>query len=99
MSNPADDNKNVDGHKNPAGDEKPAVTLPGIVEKVIKPLDNSEPEKAQIAVHGADELYEKIRIENTLQDAAGEKVKLKPGAAVDVRIEAPVDAVEKKKTA
>jgi len=94
-----DDHKNVDGKEDPAGNEKPAVKLPGIVEKIIEPLDNRDTEKAQIAVHGADDLYETIRIENTLQDAAGEKVKLKPGAQVDVKIEAPTDAVENKKTA
>src|SRR5262250_2001285 len=44
-----------------------AVTLPGTVEKIIPPIEPEQPEKAQIAVEGADELYEKLRIENTLQ--------------------------------
>lgn len=99
MINSADDNDKVDGHENQTENEKPTVTLPGVVEKIIKPLDNSDPEKAQIMVLGADDLYEKIRIENTLRDGAGDKVKLKPGATVEVTIEAPIDAVEKKKTA
>jgi hypothetical protein len=77
-------------------EEKPAITLPGIVEKIVKPIIPSEPEKAQIAVHGADDLYREIRVENTLHDADGEKVRLKPGAEVDVTIEASVDAVEKR---
>ena len=76
--------------------EKPAVTLPAVVEKIVKPFNPSEPEKAQIAIHGADHLYREIRVENTLKNAAGEKVRLKPGAEVDVTIEAPVEAVEKK---
>jgi len=76
--------------------EKPAVTLPAVVEKIVKPINPSEPEKAQIAIQGADHLYREIRVENTLKNAAGEKVRLKPGAEVDVTIEAPVDAVEKK---
>jgi hypothetical protein len=76
--------------------EKPAVTLPGIVEKIVKPITPNEPEKAQIAIKGADELYSEIRVENTLENAACEKVKLKPGAEVEVTIEAPVEAVEKK---
>jgi hypothetical protein len=76
--------------------EKPAITLPAVVEKIVKSVDPSEPEKAQIAVHGADDLYREIRIENTLEDADGEKVKLKPGAVVEVTIEAPANAVEKK---
>jgi hypothetical protein len=70
--------------------EKPAVTLPGVVEKIVKPVTPSEPEKAQIAVQGADELYREIRVENILENSAGEKVRLKPGAQVDVTIEAPV---------
>jgi len=78
-------------------EEKPAVTLPAVVEKIIKPLAPQEPEKAQIAIQGADDLYGEIRVENTLENAAGEKVKLKPGAEVEVTIEAPSDAVEKKK--
>jgi len=76
--------------------EKPAVTLPGVVEKIVKPITPSEPEKAQIAIQGADDLYKEIRVENTLKNAAGEKVRLKPGAEVDVTIEAPIEAVEKK---
>jgi hypothetical protein len=76
--------------------EKPAVTLPAVVEKIVKPFNPSEPEKAQIAIQGADHLYREIRVENTLKNAAGEKVRLKPGAEVDVTIEAPVEAVERK---
>ena len=76
--------------------ENPAVTLPAVVEKIVKPFNPSEPEKAQIAIQGADHLYREIRVENTLKNAAGEKVRLKPGAEVDVTIEAPVEAVEKK---
>lgn len=85
---------------NPNGEnvenEKPAITLPAVVEKIVKPFNPGEPEKAQIAIQGADHLYREIRVENTLKNAAGEKVRLKPGAEVDVTIEAPVEAVEKK---
>jgi hypothetical protein len=38
-------------------DEKPSTTLPGIVERVIKPRDPRDPEKAQIVAQGADHLY------------------------------------------
>jgi hypothetical protein len=41
-------------------------------------------------------LYKEIRIENTLENPTGDTVKLKQGAVVDVTIEAPIDAVEKK---
>jgi hypothetical protein len=71
--------------------KKPAVTLPGTVEKII-PANTIAPEKAQIAVEGADHLYREIRVENTLQDENGKKVGLKPGAQVDVKIEAEKEA-------
>jgi hypothetical protein len=58
--------------------EKPSTTLPGTVQRVIKPPDPRDPEKAEIAVQGADELYREIRIENTLTDDQGNEVRYKP---------------------
>jgi hypothetical protein len=72
--------------------EKPSTTLPAIVEKIIKPASPNEPEKAQIAVEGADHLYRELRIENTLVDANGDRVRLKPGTEVEVTIEAEPEA-------
>jgi hypothetical protein len=71
--------------------DKATTTLPATVEKIIK--YPSEPEKAQIAVEGADDLYKEIRIENTLTDENGEEVRLKPGAKVEVTLEAGPEAV------
>ncbi len=68
--------------------DKPSVTLPGTVEKIIEPIHPSMPQKAEIAVHGADELYQEIRIENTLTDEHGDEVQLKEGAKVEVTVEA-----------
>ncbi|HET6179024.1 MAG TPA: hypothetical protein VFE61_18995 [Candidatus Sulfotelmatobacter sp.] len=68
--------------------EKPSTVLPGVVEKIIKPRISGEPEKAQISVEGADHLYRELRIENNMTNADGEPVGLKPGAEVDVIIEA-----------
>src|SRR5438270_1421176 len=48
--------------------ENPSATLPATVEKIIKPPYTGAPEKAQIAVEGADHLYREIRIENTLTE-------------------------------
>lgn len=75
--------------------EKPSTTMPATVERIIKPLFPTEPEKAQIAVHGADHLYRELRIENTLTDENGEKVRLKPGAEVEVTIAADSGAISK----
>jgi hypothetical protein len=43
-------------------DEKPSTTLPGVVEKVIKPHDPRDPEKAQIVVEGADHRYREFAL-------------------------------------
>ena len=67
--------------------KKSAVTLPGTVEKIV-PSSRYEPEKAEIAVDGADPLYKEIRVENKLQDEEGKEVGLKAGAEVEVTIEA-----------
>jgi hypothetical protein len=64
------------------------VTLPGKVEAIIESFHPSEPEKAQIAVEGGDELYREIRIENSLIDENGNEVRLKMGAEVEVTVEA-----------
>ncbi|HEX4488363.1 MAG TPA: hypothetical protein VH088_18945 [Terriglobales bacterium] len=72
------------------------ITLPGTVEAVIKSPHPSQPDKAQIAVEGADHLYREIRIDNQLENDKGEKVELKPGAVVDVTIDAPASAVRTK---
>jgi hypothetical protein len=68
--------------------EMTSVTLPGTVEKIIKPADPNVPEKAKISVEGADDLYREIRIENTLKDEDGNPVRLKKGAEVQVTVEA-----------
>ena len=68
--------------------EKNSVTLSGTVEKVIESPFPNEPDKAQIAVEGADELYREIRIENTLTNEDGDEVSLKPGAQVEVTVTA-----------
>ena len=78
--------------------EKPSVTLPGTVEKIIPPVHPSEPEKAQIGVEGADQLYREIRVENALQDENGNRVALKLGAQVDVTIEADPSATRPKES-
>jgi len=72
--------------------EKPSTTLPATVEKIIKSPSPSIPEKAQLAVEGADHLYRELRIENALVDENGDKVRLKPGAEVEVTIEAEASA-------
>ena len=77
--------------------EKPSAILPGTVEKIIKSAIPNEPAKAQIAVEGADHLYREIHIDNTLTRENGEEVSLKPGAQVEVTVEAEAKATTPKK--
>ena len=68
--------------------ENASVTLPGRVDKIIHSAETSDPEKAQISIEGADDLYREVRIENTLTDENGHEVRLKKGAEVEVTVEA-----------
>ena len=77
--------------------ERPSAILPGTVEKIIKSPFPSEPEKAQITVEGADHLYREIRIDNTLTNEDGDDVSLKPGAKVEVTVEADAKDTTPKK--
>jgi hypothetical protein len=79
-----------------AATENPSVTLPGVVEQIIESPHPRIPEKAQIAVEGADELYQEIRIDNTLIDNQGKEVRLKKGAEVEVTVEAEPGATTAK---
>ena len=67
---------------------KPKTVKSGTVRKIIKSHIMPNAEKAEIAIEGADHLYQEIRIDNTLEDEKGEKVKLKQGAKVEVIVEA-----------
>ena len=70
--------------------------LRGTVQKIIKPIAASAPEKVQIEVHGGDDLYRELRVENEVTDDEGKKAKLKEGADVDITIEADSSATLKK---
>lgn len=79
--------------------KKPSAKRPGTVQKILKSPHPGEPEKAQIVVEGADQLYRELRVENTLTDEVGDEVSLKEGAQVDVVIEAePKDTKPKSKS-
>ncbi len=68
--------------------DKPRTTFAGTVEKIIPTFDPKEPEKAQISVEGAEDLYKEIRIKNALKDENEQVVKLKPGAKVELTVQA-----------
>jgi hypothetical protein len=60
------------------------ATLPGTANKITASLRTTQPEKAQSAVAGQGDRYRVLRIENTLADGNGNKVRLKKGAHVEV---------------
>jgi hypothetical protein len=68
--------------------EQPSVTMPGTVDKIIPSLRLNQPDRAQIAVDGADRGYRGLRIENTLIDEHGDVVSLEKGAHVEVTVTA-----------
>ena len=74
---------------------KKTKKLRGKVQKIIKPIHPSEPEKAEIEIDEADQLYREIRVENEVTDETGKKDRLKPQEKVDVVIEADADAPRK----
>jgi hypothetical protein len=70
--------------------------LQGTVQKIIKPFSPNLPEKAQIEIRDADDLYRELRIENEVTDEQGGKARLKAGAEVDVIVEADSSATVRK---
>jgi hypothetical protein len=67
--------------------EKPSVTLPGTVNRVIPSLSPHNAGTVEISVHGAHDLYREVRIENTLTHESG-GLSLKLGSPVEVTITA-----------
>jgi len=76
--------------------KKRSVKLRGSVQKVIKPIIPGQPEKAQIHVDEAEELYREIRVDNVLTDNKGRKARLQAGEKVDVTVEADGDSPKEK---
>jgi hypothetical protein len=66
--------------------EHASTAISGTVKRIIPSPHPSHPEKAQIAVDGADRRHRDLRFENTLTDEHGDDVKVKKGAHVDVTV-------------
>jgi hypothetical protein len=60
------------------------ITLAGTVDKIFPAIGELQLEKTQIAVEGAEPLYREIRIDNILEDAAGNSGSLEVGSEVGV---------------
>lgn len=70
--------------------------LRGRVKKVIRSRHPSEPERAQIDIEEADDLYREIRVPNVVTDGQGDYAVLKEGAEIDVILEADSSATLKR---
>ena len=68
--------------------DRPSRTVPGVVSKLLTPAYPRQPEKIEISIPVADDLFREIRIENRLTAPDGEVVALKPGSQLAVTFEA-----------
>jgi hypothetical protein len=67
---------------------RPWKTVPARVSKLVKVGLSDQPEKVEIAITAADDLFREIRIENKFTGVDGRTVALTNGAHVDVTFEA-----------
>jgi hypothetical protein len=67
---------------------KAEITLLGLVQKIFPAIEPGNPDKIQILVKGAEDLYREIRIDNLFQDSEGSFVNLKVGDEVEIAISA-----------
>ena len=65
---------------------------------MILPYVPKTPGKVESSIPSADDFYREIHIANTFTNEKGDKVKLKPGADVEVTVEAVINAPEPKET-
>jgi hypothetical protein len=70
---------------------KPSRTVPAVVRKVLNSVGPGHPEKVEISIETADELFREIRIDNVLTTADGQTVALQNSARVDVTFEAELE--------
>jgi hypothetical protein len=66
--------------------DKPWKAVPAMVKKLIKPVFGN-PEKVEIALSTADDLFREVRIENTFTDIDGGQVSVSDGAEMVVTFE------------
>jgi len=67
---------------------RPSKSVPAVVKRIVKSTFGQEPEKVEISIPAADDLFREIRIENNFIDVDGATVTLTNGAQVEVTFEA-----------
>jgi hypothetical protein len=68
--------------------KRPRKVVQAVANRIIQPRFPNQPEKVEISLSEADELFREIRIENTFSDESGQSLGLVAGAALDVTFEA-----------
>jgi len=71
-------------------------TVPAVAKQIIKPKFSNQPEKVEISLSQADELFREIRIENSFSSETGQALGLVAGEALDVTFEANVKDMVKR---
>jgi hypothetical protein len=67
---------------------RPWRTTPAVVRKVLKSVHPAQPEKIEISIPAAEELFREVRVENTLIGIDGQLVSLREGDHVEITFEA-----------
>jgi hypothetical protein len=96
-SNPTEPNQAPPSDGRRAEKAKASMTFSATVQKILPGVLPGQPDRAQIVVKAAEDLYKEIRIENALLDAEGNEVRLAPGTELEIVIQvARGDAVGEK---
>ena len=74
-----------------AGGNIASKNFRAIATQVIKPAYGDGPEKVEIRIPEADDLFREIRVENSFSDLTGTTLPLKAGMDVRVTLEAKVE--------
>jgi hypothetical protein len=67
---------------------RPWKALTGRVRKLLTPSYSTQPQRVEISIPDADDLFREIRIANSFNSPEGESVALREGARVHITIEA-----------
>ena len=73
--------------------DKAWKTVPAVVKKLVKPMFG-DPEKVEIALSTADDLFREVRIENTFTDTDGGQVSVPDGTEMIVTFEADTSTAQ-----
>lgn len=68
--------------------DRPWKTLSAVVKKILPTGIVPSPEKVEISISEADDLFREVRVENALTHPDGSVVKLKQGTRLDITLQA-----------